>query len=224
MVTYLSIGEAAAERLSAVKNVFDDVADNHWANKYIAYAKEVGILSGDGDGNYRPEDALKGSEVAKLMNTVLGYGKTGEYEGPSWEIHAISDGVSRGLITNDREIDLTAPATREEVIQYVFNTLRPGGANYLVEYSSIIGNYVEAGTIGFATQSPPKYIGFERFGLVVNPFDNASGYPVHNWRVGANIVTGTYPDAPATYRSTNGTIIYNSTPGRTAGDLESIHN
>jgi hypothetical protein len=167
IVTYLSIGQTAAESLTPAA-AFKDVPASHWASKYIAYAKEKGILSGYGDGNYGPNDYLTGSQVAKLLNTVLGYGKKGEYEGAAWEINAISDAVSRGLITGNA--DLTAPALREEVIQYVFNTIRPNGANgknYIVEYSTIVNAYLPVGTGAFqaANITIDSYIGSRNFGL-----------------------------------------------------------
>ena len=209
IVTYMSIGNNAAERLTPSGGIFSDVPANHWASKYIAYAYQAGILSGDGDGKYRPEDAVTGAEVAKLMNTVLGYGKRGEYVGSSWQLNAISDGVQRGLITGNA--DLTAPAQREEVIQYVFNTIRPDGRNnFYVEYSAIIGAYIRAddastiavGAVGKTT------IGAYVFGFSRSARINAvDGTPSHFWNRGPVELTGIYPDRPATVVSTNGTPI-----------------
>ena len=230
IVSYMSIGKQASEALTATGGIFADVPADFWASKYIAYAANAGILNGDGDGNFRPEDAVTGAEVAKLMNTVLGYGKKGEYVGPSWQINSISDGISRGLIVNVD--DLTAPALREEVIQAVFNTIRPDGElrgikNKMVEYSNIINGYVYAdgsGGTGAAVNAAKSTLGRFIFNLTFNGFDDNSGYPVHDWKVGAVIISDVYPDAPADYRSTNGAVIYTTSPIWATSDLESRFN
>ena len=230
IVTYMSIGKSAAEALAATGGIFGDVPAYHWASKYIAYAYNAGILNGDGDGNFRPEDSVTGAEVAKLMNTVLGYGKKGEYVGASWQINAISDGISRGLVVNVG--DLTAPALREEVIQAVFNTIRPEGArvgiqNKMVEYSNIINGYVFADGDGGTWATPnvnKSSLGRYIFNLTFNGFDDNSGYPVHNWKIGAVIISDVYPDAPAAYRSTDGSAIYTTAPFFSTIDLQSKFN
>ncbi|MDR2421181.1 MAG: S-layer homology domain-containing protein, partial [Oscillospiraceae bacterium] len=71
IVTYMLIGSYAAERLTPTPS-FSDVPASHWASKYVAYAFQAGIVAGFGDDSFRPDELLTGSQVAKLMNTVLG--------------------------------------------------------------------------------------------------------------------------------------------------------
>ena len=227
IVAYMSIGNKAAESLTATGGIFADVPSTHWASKYIAFAANAGILNGDGDGNFRPEDSVTGAEVSKLMNTVLGYGKKGEYVGASWQINAISDGISRGLIVNVD--DLTAPALREEVIQAVFNTIRPDGANrniqnFYVEYSSIIGAYVEAAGSTWAVGNVNKTnIGEFIFGLIAIGDDDASGRPTHYWKAGPTIITGEYNSRKAAIISTGGSRIFTNDVNSRNLDLESAN-
>jgi hypothetical protein len=129
------------------------------------------------------------------MNTVLGYGKIGEYTGPSWELNAISSAIARGLITGD--VDLSAPATRQEVIQYVFNTLRPdpsGNAkNYLVEYSDLVHAYIPSGTSAFqGTQQVnlDAYLGARVFGLKASPDPDDFGVNWRTWRQNGKLLVG----------------------------------
>ena len=213
IVAYMSIGNAAADALVKVGGIFKDVEAGTWAAGYIAYAYNAGILNGDtGEGGYfRPDDAVTGAEVAKLMNTVLGYGKMGEYVGPSWQINAISDGVQRGLVVNVD--DLTAPALREEVIQAVFNTIHParGNSNRMVEYSNVINGYVYADGTGGTnanTNSAKTTLGAFIFNLSWNyRVDKVDGTPSHYWIQYNKEITGLYSNGPATVVSTNGTPI-----------------
>ena len=51
---------------------FDDVPLNHWAAGYIADAAALGWISGNGDGNFRPDTAITRGAVAKIVNNMLG--------------------------------------------------------------------------------------------------------------------------------------------------------
>ena len=57
IVTYMSIGNTAAEALTPAGGIFTDVSASHWASKYVAYAFNAGILSGD-----RSEERRVGKE------------------------------------------------------------------------------------------------------------------------------------------------------------------
>jgi hypothetical protein len=129
------------------------------------------------------------------MNTVLGYGKIGEYSGESWELNAISNALARGLITGDA--DLSAPATREEVIQYVFNTIKPdptGNAkNYMVEYSDLVHAYIPSGTNAFQGAQQVNldaYLGARVFGLVADPDIDDFGIDWRTWRQNGKLLVG----------------------------------
>ena len=46
---------------------FDDVPESHWANGYISFAAEKGIISGDGNGKFRPDDKVLYEEALKML-------------------------------------------------------------------------------------------------------------------------------------------------------------
>ena len=50
---------------------FEDVPKTHWASKYIAKAASLGWITGDGDGNFRPEAYITRAEAMSLVNRVL---------------------------------------------------------------------------------------------------------------------------------------------------------
>ncbi len=52
---------------------FKDIPQDHWAIKYINNAKTVGIIDGDENGNFNPEDEINYNEIIKMIISVLGY-------------------------------------------------------------------------------------------------------------------------------------------------------
>ena len=53
---------------------YTDVADNASYAQAVEVLTSLGLVKGDGDGTYRPADAVKRSEMAKLIVVALGYG------------------------------------------------------------------------------------------------------------------------------------------------------
>lgn len=52
--------------------VFSDVPGNHWANKYIGKAVELGIIIGYGNGKYGPSDNLTYEQTVAMIIRALG--------------------------------------------------------------------------------------------------------------------------------------------------------
>ncbi|WP_297991207.1 N-acetylmuramoyl-L-alanine amidase [Anoxybacillus sp.] len=46
---------------------FQDIPPNHWARGWIARAVQMGIMSGDGTGNFRPNDGLSRAEMSIVL-------------------------------------------------------------------------------------------------------------------------------------------------------------
>lgn len=92
--------EADAEK-SKGQTAFDDVSDSHWASGYINVASERGIINGDGNGKFRPEDNVKHEEALKMVICALGYGDNIEGTGKDWSkgyLEAADEkGISKGL-------------------------------------------------------------------------------------------------------------------------------
>ena len=73
IICYLLLGSDAAEKLTTNSAVFNDVAANRWSAPYISYCVNLGILAGDGAGNFFPEGKLTGAAFAKMLLVALGY-------------------------------------------------------------------------------------------------------------------------------------------------------
>lgn len=56
-----------------ITDTFPDVSEEHWAYHYISYAKKLGIINGDENGNFNPESDISNAEIAKEIVVLLGY-------------------------------------------------------------------------------------------------------------------------------------------------------
>lgn len=72
--------EDAAES-SKGQTIFYDVPTDHWANGYINLAVSQGIIEGDGDGNFRPNDPITYAEAMTIMVQATGYTISAEQNG-----------------------------------------------------------------------------------------------------------------------------------------------
>ena len=59
---------------------FADVPEDHRYYKEIYALAAAGILAGDGDGKFRPDDPVTPVELCKVYSVILGYDVIGQYE------------------------------------------------------------------------------------------------------------------------------------------------
>lgn len=110
-VETMGLGEVA--KSNAQKTQFPDVVENHWANGYINVASQQGIVIGDDEGNFRPDDDIKYSEAMAMLVRITGYEPSAESKGGYPTGHmvvgtqngisknasgAANDGVQRGVV------------------------------------------------------------------------------------------------------------------------------
>ena len=97
-------------------------AKGHWAERYIAYCANQGIVSGTGGGQYQPDGALTGYAWAKMLFCSRGYNEH-DYglDGTNWQENVLElirkTSIDKGLtkFSLDREI------TREEACKMAYN-------------------------------------------------------------------------------------------------------
>ncbi len=111
--------EAAAAGSASAK--FTDVAANHWAAGYIAWAADAEIVNGRGDGTFDPDANVTYQEAAKMIVAAMGWGPYAENKG----------GFPTGYMTVANTYDLMAgidvanygaAADRKGVAQLVYNS------------------------------------------------------------------------------------------------------
>lgn len=97
---------------------FED-CQGFWAEGYIAQAVEAGFVSGDGDGNFRPNGSVTGLEAAKMLLVALDYDGTA-YVGADWQATVLADCRTAGL---GNTLDLTTNLTRQQAAQLLLDGL-----------------------------------------------------------------------------------------------------
>ncbi len=102
-------------------NTFPDVADNHWAYKFVCAAKANKIIDGDENGNFNPEANITNEEIIKILVCLLGYGKYAEMNGgypAGYMVAGARFGITTGL-----QLEVNTPATRNDVGVMICNSL-----------------------------------------------------------------------------------------------------
>ena len=119
---------------STVTNSYTDTV-GHWAAAYIEYCSNLGIVAGDGTGNFNPNATVTGSEAAKMLLVAAGYQSAIEgFTGANWavatNVRANQVGLYDGLAINPSE-----GLSRDNAAQMVYNALSANVVTY--EYTLI---------------------------------------------------------------------------------------
>ena len=94
------LGKADEAESLAGETVFTDVNVDAWYTGYINYAVANGIIVGDGNGKFRPDDYVKYEEVVKVVVCALGLDKDVQIDASDWSKEYIEAADSAGLTKN----------------------------------------------------------------------------------------------------------------------------
>lgn len=100
---------------------FPDVSTNHWALKYISAGYEYGIINGNEDGFFCPEDTVTSTELQKMLVCALGYNEYAQNIGGyphGYLSFANSLGISKNI-----SIDADVPLDRNNAMTLIYNAL-----------------------------------------------------------------------------------------------------
>ena len=129
IICYLLLGEESAEKLTTNSTVFKDVAADRWSAPFIGYCVNLGILAGDGAGNFFPEGKLNGAAFAKMLLVALGYDpKIENYVGADWMINVASDAIEAGIAP--KGVVLSNELSRQDAAQMALQTLTANMVKY----------------------------------------------------------------------------------------------
>lgn len=101
----------------AGQKLFYDVPAEHKYYSYIYAMVELGIISGDGDGYFRPDDNASYAEACKIFSIVLGYKEIGYYK--TYPATANQAGITSGVPTDE-------VLTKGHAAKMAYNTLHLG--------------------------------------------------------------------------------------------------
>ena len=113
--------EAEASRQKGDTEFFD-VNEDHWASGYVNTAVSEGIIVGDGNGYFRPEDEVRYEEAIKIVVCAAGYGDGVEVYKNDWSAGYLRV-ADKYKITNNLEGSKGNPSKRSDVAVMVYNGL-----------------------------------------------------------------------------------------------------
>ena len=111
--------EASAKSLATVPTGFKDVPTNHWANGYIAVAKQQGFVNGYTDGTFRPDRQISYQDMATMLTIALGQAEVGTVYPAGYIVKA----QQLGLFNNVNVPAYTDMATRGDVFKMLHNMI-----------------------------------------------------------------------------------------------------
>ena len=117
-------------KLGDLKTTFSDTQGN-WAEKYIAYCVDRSIIAGKGNNTFAPSANVTGSEAAKMLLVALGYNPVYEgIGGSTWQITTDVLANQAGLYDDLEDMNTSAPLTRDQAAQMIYNTLNADVVSY----------------------------------------------------------------------------------------------
>lgn len=197
IVTYLMIGEDAAEGLVGTTE-FTDVPADHWAAGYISYLVSEGVVAGIGNGKFDPDGEVTALAFAKMLLIALGYEASLEkLVGADWQIATSKLAYAKKLFKGNDDIKVREAATRQEAALYAFNALKATTMYYTDKGTNIIIGNAEVVTGASDAFSTGRYLRQDLYDndLVPTWPTNALGYPTNKWTYKGQDV-GTFPASP----------------------------
>ena len=150
IICYLLLGSSSAEKLTTNYSIFSDVPASRWSAPFISYCVNLGILAGDGHGNFYPEGKLTGVAFAKMLLVALGYNAEREdYVGNDWMINVSADAI--GARIAPKGLVLSEELSRQDAAQMAFNTLKATMVEYQNDTTIIVGGT----TVSTASKATP---------------------------------------------------------------------
>ena len=123
-------GEDDGAKLFAGESLFRDVDRGLWAEGYINYASVMDIVSGSGNGCFRPKDTVTGYEFAKMLLTALGYDQHVEkFVGDNWQFNVLTAAIRHSL-TAGFDGSLAKPLCRDDAAQLMANFIYVSTISY----------------------------------------------------------------------------------------------
>ena len=141
IICNLILGPTTASALSASTAPFKDVPTTNVFAGYITYCAQRGIISGYGDGTFRPTGTLTGNAFMKMLLGALGYDSSIEgYTGSNWQVNVTKQAVGIGLEDGNDDFVGTQAVTRQEAALYSLNMLQATMVEYDQQSTIVVGD------------------------------------------------------------------------------------
>ena len=111
-----------AETYKKASAKFPDVETNLWYAPYVGYCTQMGILSGDTTGNYKPYEYITEKAFIKIILGTLGYEMNTDYTWPNIYKKAYEVGLVTDL-AYIAKVDDNTDFKRSDAINIIYNAL-----------------------------------------------------------------------------------------------------
>ena len=109
----------------------------HWAEAYIEYCTQLGIVAGKGNGTFAPNDTVTATEAAKMLLVAMGYDASFEgMVGANWAVATNVVANTKGLYSG-LALDVDAGLTRDNAAQMMYNAINAKMVKY--DYALVTG-------------------------------------------------------------------------------------
>ena len=146
IISYVMNGGVEPNIGTKVVPTYSDI-DNHWAEAYIEYCTSMGIINGDGAGNFNPGGTLTASQAAKMFLTAIGYNaNVFGLVGNDWETDTNRYANEAGLYNELGNVSVSQPISRDDAFNGGEITTDVVSVNYLttdLDVSSLYGQKVK---------------------------------------------------------------------------------
>lgn len=128
--SWIWIDESQSAQLSQGFTPYYDVSAEHkyWAS--INTASQLGLMNGDADRRFRPDERITSNEVIKVLVTVIGAGRAAGEDYPSGYV---SRAASAGITDSVKTKDFSGFITHRDLAVMLFNTLESDVYEYKFE-------------------------------------------------------------------------------------------
>ena len=107
----------------AFRDVRND-PNSAWAENYITFCCNKGIVGGVGGGRFEPSQNLTGTQLAKMLLTAMGYDAVRSgFTGVNWEYNVKQYAQQAGLFASLSSLNQSVPLSREAAAQMIVNAL-----------------------------------------------------------------------------------------------------
>ena len=103
-------------------NCFPDVGYQEWYSKYICTAKDLKIISGYDDGNFKPNQTLNKAEALKILGEFYKW-NTKDKQNQAWYSKYIDFGKNGNLLEDADNFDPEANMSRGEISETLYRFL-----------------------------------------------------------------------------------------------------
>jgi len=112
-ILYKSIPKDQAVSTKSAGDIFSDMKDGHWADTYVVWCSQAGLVKGYPDGTFNPDGNVTNNELITILVRAKGLADDAAMSWPADYVEAAKgSGVTDGLDGVDIDADGSKPATR----------------------------------------------------------------------------------------------------------------